>query len=153
MIRFISLFATVCLWAVVALGQDRPPRAATNGEDADTAGIRKIEDDALTAERTTNAAVLERTMADDFVGIGPNGVAPGKAQLVKNWQAHAGQAPPYSVEISDMHIVVRGDVAAAAYTKTYTAKENGKVAHEDKTDVFTKDHGEWKLRVSRSSFR
>jgi len=88
-------------------------------------------------------------MADDFAGVGTNGPAPGKGELLKNLQVHAGQAPPYTVENSDMHVIVRGDRGVASYTKTYTAKEKGNVDHEDMTDVFTRDHGKWKLRVSR----
>ena len=90
-------------------------------------------------------------MADDFVGIGANGQTPGKAQLLKNWRSQAGQAPSYTVETSDMRVFVLGETAVATYTKTYTAKENGNIAHEDVTDIFTRQHGSWKLRLSRSS--
>jgi len=51
-----------------------------------------------------------------------------------------------------MHIVVRGDTAVAAYTKTYTAKENGNIAHQDSTDIFTRVHGAWRLTISRYTF-
>jgi ketosteroid isomerase-like protein len=151
--RLVPLLIVVCLCTVGALSQTpmaESPRADAGG---DAATIRQIEDQWLNAERTTNTVVLEKTLADDFVGIGTNGLTPGKEQLLKNWQPHAGQTPSYSVEISNMQIIVRGETAVAAYTKTYTAKENGNVAHEDKTDVFMKDHTEWKLKVSRASFR
>ena len=68
-------------------------------------------------------------------GIGANGQTPGKAQLLKNWRSQSGQAPPYTVETSDMRVFVLGEAAVASYTKTYTAKENGNIAHEDVTDV------------------
>lgn len=143
-----------CLWATSALGQgaSKPP-AASSPDQTDVAAIQQIEDEWLKAERTTDPAILEKVLAQDFAGVGPNGLTPGKEQLLKNWQPHAGQAPPYTVERSDMRIIVRGDTAVAAYTKTYTAKENGNVAHQDATDVFTKDQGHWKLRISRSSLR
>jgi SnoaL-like domain len=66
---------------------------------------------------------------------------------------HAGQAPPYSVENSDMHIYILGDTAVTAYVRTYKAKENGNVSREDTTHIFVKDHGAWKLKVSRASIR
>ena len=143
-----------CLCAISALGQGSShsaPLSAT--KQADVAEIEQIEDQWLKAERTTDAAILERVLAEDFAGIGPNGPTPGKEELLKNWQPHAGQAPPYTVEVSEMHLIVRGDTAVAAYTKTYSAKENGNRAHQDVTDVFTKDQGQWKLRISRSSSR
>lgn len=140
------------LWAISALGQGVSTSASPSSADqADVAAIQQIEDEWLKTERTTDLSALERILADDFAGVGTNGPAPGKAQLLKNLQAHAGQAPPYTVETSDMHIIVRGDTAVAAYRKTYTAKENGNVGHEDMTDVFTRDHGQWKLRISRST--
>ena len=146
------LLTAVCLSAAWALGQGASNSATPSSPDlTDVAAIQQIEDEWLQTERTTDLASLERILADDFAGVGPNGPAPDKAQLLKGLQQHAGQAPPYTVEHSDMHIIVRGDTAIAAYTKTYTAKENGNVDHEYKTDVFTRDHGKWQLRISRSS--
>jgi hypothetical protein len=115
--------------------------------------IRQIEDDLLNAERHTDPAVLERVLADDYVNLGPNGLAPGKADLLKNFRPHAGEVPPYTVDTSDMHVYLLGETAVAACVKTYTAKENGNVAHEDTTHIFTRDHGSWKLRISRASIR
>lgn len=114
--------------------------------------IQQLEDDWLKAERTTDPAAVDRILCDEFVNLAPNGLAPGKAKLRETWKAHAGQAPPYTVESSDMRIYVLGDTAVAAYSKMYTAKENGNVAYEDTTHVFTKENGTWKLRISRSSF-
>lgn len=153
--RIPALFLTVaCVLNAAVLGQSAPiPPSASSSDQADVAAIQQLEDEWLQTERTTDLAALDRILADDFAGVGTNGPAPGKAQLLKNLQAHAGQAPPYTVERSDMHIIVRGETAAAAYTKTYMAKENGHVAHEDMTDVFTKSSGAWKLRISRSSLR
>lgn len=90
-------------------------------------------------------------MADDFIGIGTHGQTPGKAQLLKNWRSQAGRAPPYAVETSEMRVFALGEAVVATYAKTYTAKENGNVAHEDVTDVFTRQNGSWRLRLSRSS--
>jgi len=118
---------------------------------SDSEIIRQIEDDWLKAERTTDIAAIERILARDFAGVGSNGPVPGKSELLRTLRPHAGQSPPYTVEHSDMRIFLLGDTAVATYTKTYTAKENGNVGHEDMTDIFLKDHGTWKLRFSRSS--
>ena len=143
------LFLTACLLAAPAVSQDSSNLATASAKDqADVAAIQQLEKDWLKTERTT---ALERILADDFAGIGPNGPTPGKAELLKVFQAHAGQAPPYKVEQSDMQIIVRGDTAVAAYTKTYTAKENGNLDHEFMTDVFTRDDGRWQLRISHAT--
>ncbi|HVN22264.1 MAG TPA: nuclear transport factor 2 family protein [Dongiaceae bacterium] len=145
------LFLTAaCALSASALGQGALTSVpALSADQADIRAVQQIEDEWLQAERSTDLATLERIVADDFAGVGTNGPSPDKAQLLKNLRAHAGQPPPYTVERSDMHIIVRGDTAIAAYTKTYTAKENGNVDHEDMTDVFTRDQGKWKLRISR----
>lgn len=136
----------LCLGSVPLLSQAVPSRQS----DRDV--IEKIESDLLQAERTTDPVTLERVLANDYVGFGTNGRAPGKALLLKNWQSHAGQAPAYTVETSEMQVFVFGDTAVAGYRKSYTAKVNGTVAHEDMTDVFVREHGKWKLRVARSAF-
>lgn len=149
---FSSLIA-LCFFPPSLLAQNsitaapKPSPAKTDSEL-----IQQLEDDWLKAERTTDPTAIDRILSEDFVNLAPNGLAPGKAKLRETWKAHAGQAPPYTVESSDMRIYVLGDTAVAAYSKTYTAKENGNVVHEDTTHVFTRENGAWKLRISRSSF-
>jgi ketosteroid isomerase-like protein len=157
-VRYLSQFPMlIALFMITpAFGQSAPASSAppipASAASPDYRAIQQLEDDWLKAERNTDPAILDRVLSDDFVNLGPTGQAANKAQLLKNWQPHAGQPPAYAVETSDMHIYVLGDSAVAAYSKTYTAKENGNVIHEDTTHVFTKDHGAWKLRLSRSSF-
>jgi hypothetical protein len=115
--------------------------------------IQHIEDDILKGEKTTDIAVLERVLADDYVNLTPRGVGPTKAEIISHLQPRAGQAPPYSLETNDMHIYVLGDAAVAAFTRTYTAKENGNILHEDTTHIFKKEHGAWKLKISRATLR
>jgi|SRR5579859_1269775 len=118
---------------------------------SDSDAVRQLEDEWLKAERTTDITAIERIMADDYAGIGSNGTIPSKAQLLSDLRSHAGQAPPYTVDKSDMRIFLVGNTLVATYTKTYTAKENGNVNHEDMTDIFVKEHGVWKLRFARST--
>jgi ketosteroid isomerase-like protein len=152
----LSFLALLCASTAPALAQNAknaaPAVPTIIAPRGDPEAIQEIEDDWLRAERTTDPAALEKILSDDFVNLAPNGLAPGKTQLLKTWQAHAGQAPPYTVETSDMRIYILGDTAVAAYAKTYTTKDGGNVAHEDTTHIFVKDHGIWKLRISRSSF-
>ena len=150
-----SLLIALCLWAAPALSQtasDSPQKSAsatTSQNDSDA--IRQIEADLAQSERTTDVAVQQRVLAEDFVNLVPAGLGPGKTEILKGMQRHAGQAPPYSVETQDMRIYVLGETAVASFVKTYTAKENRNVAHEDTTHIFTRDHGVWKLRISRAS--
>ena len=150
----LSYLIVLCGWAAPAFTQNPPnsaPKTATVQSDSQL--IQQIEDDLLNAENSTKVETFERVLADEYVNLIQRGVGPGKAEIMKNLREHAGQAPPYSVEKSDMHIYVLGETAVAAYVRTYIAKENGNVAHEDTTHIFVKDHGAWKLRISRASIR
>jgi ketosteroid isomerase-like protein len=142
----------LCFFAALSFGQNSAPaksNATAATSDADT--IRQIEDDWAKVEETTDVAVLERVLADDYVNLTPRGLGPGKAELLRNLRPKAGQTPPYTVKNSNMQIHVFGDAAVAAYVKTYTAKENGNLMQENTTHVFTRDHGSWKLRLSRAT--
>jgi ketosteroid isomerase-like protein len=152
----VTFFLVLCSWAPIAFSQasSNAPVAATGSvQQDDRALIQQIEDDLLKGERTTDVSVLKRVFADDYVSLTPRGFGPTKAELTKHLTPQAGQAPPYNVETSAIHIYLLGDTAVAAYVKTYTAKENSNVTHEDTTHIFTKDRGTWRLRISRTSDR
>lgn len=145
----------LCCWATPAFTQNlfsTPPSAAI-AQPTDSEMIQQIEDDMLKGENTTDIVVLERVLADDYVNLTPRGLGPTKAEIISHLQPRAGQVPPYSLETKDMHIYVLGDAAVAAYTKTYRAKENGNVVREDTTHICKKEHGAWKLKISRATTR
>src|ERR1700756_2806642 len=96
LMRSSLLLAAACLCVTSAPGQ-ATSTAASPADQTDVASIQQIEDDWLKTERITDVAAVDRILADDFEGVGTNGPAPGKAQLLKNLQPHAGQAPPYTV--------------------------------------------------------
>jgi ketosteroid isomerase-like protein len=152
--QILSWLIVLCWCAAPAFTQNSsdstPKMVAIQG---DSQVIQQIEDDWLKGENTTDISVLERVLADDYVNLTPRGLGPGKAEIISHLQPRAGQTPPYSLEVKDMHIYVLGDTAVAAYVKTYTTKENGNVVREDTTHILVKDHGTWKLRISRASIR
>ena len=145
-----------CCWAAPALSQSlstTPPTTATPQPTDSTEAIHQIEDEWLKGENTTDIAVLERVLADDYVNLTPHGLGPTKAEIISHLQPRAGQAPPYTLATKDMHIYILGDAAVAAYTKTYTAKESDNVLREDTTHIFKKERGAWKLKISRATIR
>lgn len=152
LLRHIALLTVLLAGPAYAHNPPSSVAKTVAAQENDSVLIQQLEADWLAAERSTDPAALERILSDEFVNLAPNGLAPGKAELIKNWKAHAGQAPAYTVETSDMHFYILGSTAVAAFEKTYTAKENGKVIHEATAHVFTKENGSWKLRISRSSF-
>jgi ketosteroid isomerase-like protein len=140
----------LCLITVVSLGQITSKTGSA--ESADSRAIRQLETEWLQAERTTDPSIVERILADDYANLTPTGTGPGGADLVRNFKAHSGSAPPYSVREHSLRIFVLNDKSAiATYVKEYVANENGNVARQDMTDVFTKNAQGWKMRLSRTS--
>jgi len=113
--------------------------------------IEQLEADLLKAERNTDPTVIDRIFSDDWLNLSPTGLGGNKPAILGNFKDHSGEAPPYTVSTQDMRIYALGDLAVAAYVKVYRAKENGNVAHHDRTDVFSKVGGVWKLRITRTT--
>lgn len=135
----------------------RPTLVFSQGPNADSSKnemkvIRQIED-SLIDGKTTNADALERVLADDYVNLTARGIGPSKSEIVANLRQHPGQSLPYTTEVEDMHIYILGDTAVAAFTKVYTAKDNGNIVREDTTHIFRKDQGAWRLKISRATLR
>src|SRR5260370_30273132 len=155
--HILSCLTVLCLWAAPVFAQSPSspaPKASINSAPMSESDlVQRIEDDWLKGENTTDIAVLNRVLADDYVNLTPSGLGPGKAEIISHLQPRAGQAPPYSLETADMRIYILGDTAVAAYVKTYTDKGNGNIVREDTTHIFTKDHGAWRYRISRASIR
>ena len=100
---------------------------------------------------TTDPAVFDRIVADDWVNLNPTRIGPNQATILERYRERAGHAPPYVAKEEDLQIYLLGETAVAAYIKVYTANENHNVASHDTTDIFIKTSGIWKLRISRTS--
>ena len=69
---------------------------------------------------------------------------------------HRGELQPYSAQQQDLQVFLFGSTAVATYVEEDTAKPDqhllwGNKLQTDATDVFVKDGGIWKLRLSRGS--
>jgi hypothetical protein len=149
-------FTVFCFTALIAgtmVAQSAQTGAVDIPDRPDQEAIQQIEDDLLNAEKTVSSSVFENVLADDYVNLIPRGMGPGKADIVSGIRRDAGKTPPYTTHAEHMHIFILGDTAIAAFTKVYTAKENGNVDREDTTHIFQKDQGLWKLKISRESKR
>ncbi len=147
----------VSLWiGTCALGQN-PGKSGVHpntisAPKSDTEVIRQIETDLLMAERTSDPKILDRVLADDYVNVTHAAMGRGKVEILRNFREHSGEAPPYSVREQDLQIFSLDDTAAVTtFIKIYVANENGNSMREDTTHMFVKDHGTWRLRISRES--
>lgn len=131
------------------------PRSTSGSAAAAKAGdvktIQKLEADLLKAEMTSDPAVIGRILADDWVNLTPAGEGTNKAGVVEHYRGRAGQAPAYVAETEAMKVIFLGDTAIAAYVKAYKTTETNNVVRQDATDIFQKQQGAWKLKLSRTS--
>ena len=139
----------LCLWTTTLIAQE----SITPKPSPEFDRIQQLENNWLEGEKTTDLSVFERVLAEDYVNLTPQGIGPSKEEIIQHLKPHSGQAPPYTLETRDMRIYILGDVAVAAFTKTYMAKQDANRLDEDTTHIFQKNNGVWKLKISRASIR
>jgi len=87
--------------------------------------------------------------ADDITYMGAEGTfRTGWAATYADWKTQAGKAKGGKVEISEIRIVVAGDMAAAQhYTQGQVTGTDGKTQETKirESSVFRKEDGQWKM--------
>ena len=149
---------------VVALGlfslllfpnDHNPVRAATSGTEtqhSDTESLIQIEKDLFKAKMTKDSeavGVVGKVLADDWVNLEPDRRGPGKPEMMELLHRHSGQLPPPSFQQQGLQVFLFGNAAVATYFEGDTAKPDEHPV--DVTDVFVRDDGTWKLRLTRGS--
>jgi ketosteroid isomerase-like protein len=150
--------------SLVAVALERPSSApakqvaahvGTATEHSDTELLVQMEKDLFQAKMTTNPDVIEKFLSDDWVNISPTGREGSKAGLVQHLRQHPGELPPFTGQQQDLQVYVFGNAGVATYVEELTAKPDQHLpwskVQTDGTDVFVKESGTWKLRLSRGS--
>ena len=105
--------------------------------------IREIERVWAQVGVTADPAVVERLLADDFVGIGPDGASYTKQGLIDDLRNDP--APLSDNEIDDLRVRFYGSIAIAQGRESFTRK-NGESGRYASTDVLVRGKdGTWRL--------
>ena len=124
-------------------------------QHSDAELLAQIEKDLFRAKMTSNPDVIEKFLSDDWVNISPTGREGSKAEIVQHLRQHPGEPPPFTGQQQDLQVYVFGNAGVATYVEELTAKPDQHLPWSklktDGTDVFVKDDGAWKLRLSRGS--
>jgi len=124
-------------------------------QHSDTELLVQMEKDLFQAKMTSNPDVIEKFLSDDWVNISPTGREGSKAGIVQHLRQHPGELPPFTGQQQDLQVYVFGNAGVATYVEELTAKPDQHLPwsklQTDGTDVFVKDNGTWKLRLSRGS--
>ena len=114
-----------------------------------TQQLKELGKDWAAAELRGDTAFLERTLADDFVGVGPRGFMLTKDQWLERHEA--GKLKYKSFRMDDAQVRLYGDTAVMIGCETAEGRyEDGDVRHDIReqfraTLVFGKQQERWLL--------
>lgn len=127
--------------AVTGLASARPPRPSIASAEA---YIRESERQWAESVASGDASVIERILADDFIGVDPKGVQYTKTQMVKDTR----DAPKYFISnhLDSVKIRFYGDMAVAQGSETWERRtgdpKHGRFVW---TDTWLKRNGKWQI--------
>ena len=138
------MFLILAAGAAAAAPLPPAPKCTTNGPH-DARVLKYICDSArgwAESVATGDPRVVQRIIAEDFVGVDPKGKLYRKAEMV----ADTAKAKNYfsSNTINDVIVRFYGNVAVAQGSETWTRK-NGKKGRWVWTDTWLKRNGNWQI--------
>jgi ketosteroid isomerase-like protein len=133
--------------SAIAQQQSARPRAATSTEQA----VQQQDQDRIRAQITADTLALRRIYADDFLGIGPTGVARKKADVIADFTSHA--LTYQSITTADVRVRVYGNTAVQTGRSTMVGQDRGKAVPRDNrfTRVWVMTAGRWQLVANHYS--
>lgn len=142
------LSLTLCLAACQADAESKQQRKEARKQ------IEHLESEWRVAALKNDVAVLDRLVADDYIGIGANGMLQTKQQLLAS--RAAGKVHFDKIEYNDTKIRVYGDTAVVTTTAEIEARSeaNGDFSGKYRyTRVYTRHNtaGSWRVVSFESS--
>jgi ketosteroid isomerase-like protein len=107
---------------------------------SDKAYIRQAESDWAESVVTNDVSVLERILADDFVGVDIDGSHYSKADAIKDFRTHPSEF--VSNHLNEVEIRFYGDAAVAQGNESWK-KKNGAPGKFVWTDTWIRRGGKW----------
>lgn len=141
-----QMFA-VCLFvtaSMLAYGQGVEQTLTQMEKDWSKVGMSK-------ANLANDLKTVDRTMADDWVGIDFLGNTITKAQFIANLKT--GAATTQSIELGSIKVRVFGDTAVVTVSDTEKSTYNGKDSSGKYvwTDIYANRNGRWQAVASHST--
>jgi ketosteroid isomerase-like protein len=109
---------------------------------SDRAYIREAESDWANSVATNDANVLERILADDFVGVDIDGSHYSKANAIKDYRT--GPSSFLSNHLNEVEIRFYGNAAVAQGDESWK-KRDGTAGRFVWTDTWIKRDGKWQI--------
>jgi ketosteroid isomerase-like protein len=144
------IIAAVVLSAVVtAIAQQQSVRTrdAAGAEQA----VQQQDQERIRAQINADTVALRRIYADDFLGIGPTGIARTKAEVIADFTTHA--LTYQSITTAEVRVRAYGNAAVQTGRSTMVGQDRGKaVPRENRfTRVWVMTDGRWQLVANHYS--
>jgi hypothetical protein len=110
--------------------------------------LRRLEEEYLRAEIEDDTAIASTILAEDFVGLKPDGSTASKADILSNLGRHDRRRDPYQITATNMREHLFGDTACLTYTKVYTKPGRQAAYNENVLHILTRRNGIWRLQLS-----
>ena len=138
-----KLLAAVALIAVSSpLTHAQNPAPSAGQKEADDY-IRKSESEWAESVANGDATVIERILADDFVGVAPEGKLYDKSTMIS--ETKDGPKHFVSNHLEDVKIRFFGDYTAVAQGSESWVRRNGKRGRFVWTDTWILRNGRWQI--------
>ena len=144
-----------------AAGQQVPPAAQSNqippqsnqapaqaSPQRDLEVLRRLEEEYLRAEIEDDTAIAGTILAEDYVGLRPDGSTATKADVINNLARHDRRRDPYLITATNMREHLFGDTACLTYTKIYTKPGSQAAYSENVLHLLIRRNGIWRLQLS-----
>jgi hypothetical protein len=144
-----------------AAGQQVPPAAQPNrippqsnqapaqaDPQRDLEVLRRLEEEYLRAEVEDDTAIAGTILAEDYVGLKPDGSTATKADVINNLARHERRREPYLITATNMREHLFGDTACLTYTKVYSKPGSQTAYSENVLHLLTRRGGIWRLQLS-----
>jgi len=142
--KLIGVVLLVCACVGLALAQTQTPPAATPAKAPSVSQtVKQLEHDWTDAMKAGDADKLSQILADDWVGIGPDGSKETKATSLA--EIKSGASTLTSFEFGPMDVKVVGSVAIVQGSDTEKSTTKGKDSSGKYVwmDVFVKRGDKW----------
>jgi hypothetical protein len=154
--RFLVNLVVILILAMLTVAQQLP-RSTSQTQQSDTESLVQLEKDLFKAHWTNDPEVVslaDKVFANDWVNLEPDRRGPGKPEMMEflNRLFQDKKTLPKPVpdmQQRDLQVFLFGNTAVATYFEEDTVKPDQHPL--DVTDVFVKDGGTWKLKLSRAS--
>jgi hypothetical protein len=133
---------------ILAPGRLLPAQPPANSPQRDLEVLRRLEEEYLRAEIEDDTAIAGTILADDYVGLKPDGSTSTKADVLSRLDRHERRREPYLITATNMRQHLFGDTACVTYTKVYTKPGSPAAFSENVLHVLIRRNGIWRLQVS-----